>query len=66
MKIPDVIAWEIEAGKAYLLAAGVKVIQVTETKPPRAKTSTGACRIIRQRALPDDGVELIVARESYD
>jgi|GEM_PF-6677248 len=66
MQWPDVIAWEVEAGKACLRAAGIEEIKVLETKPPRAKISIGASRIIRQRELPDNGVELVIARESYE
>ncbi|MGI5839576.1 MAG: hypothetical protein ACOX8W_07915 [bacterium] len=66
MQIPDVVAWELAAGKACLERFGISNILVKVTKPPRAKISAGVCRIIRQKALPGGGVELIAAWEHYE
>lgn len=66
MQVPDVVAWELKAGKFCLEQSGVGNILIKDTKPPRAKISAGNRRIVRQKILPEGGVELITVWEHYE
>jgi len=57
---PEVTGREVEEARRVLEAAGVTVVAVTETLPPRAARLTGALRVVRQRAS-EEGVRLVVA-----
>jgi hypothetical protein len=58
--LPCVLGCRLEEAQRLLEAAGLAVIQVTETAPPRGNTLAGPPRVLRQTAV-EGGVSLVVA-----
>jgi hypothetical protein len=54
-----VIARPLDAAQRLLRQAGVELVEIKQTQPPRGGLK-GPLRVIRQRATAD-GVELVVA-----
>lgn len=67
--LPDVLCLEVSAAKRILAAVGIFDVKVVLTKAPvRRLVSTapnpeGIERVLRQRKLEGDRVELVVAHE---
>jgi hypothetical protein len=59
MSHPCVIARPLDGAQRMLREAGVTMVDVKQTMPPRGGPN-GALRVIRQRA-GSDGVEIVVA-----
>ena len=57
----DVLGLPVGEARRRLAAAALGV-RVVETSPPRGPLSRGSCRVVRQRFLAADEVELVVAR----
>ncbi len=60
MTSPCVVGRKLAEAQQLLAAAGVPVLAVTETAPPRARRPQGPPRVVRQRTGPE-GVSLVVA-----
>lgn len=58
--IPDVVAFPLSLAEEIVAAAGVRVSQIITLLPPRDKQGGGALRVVRQRAVGSDVVELTV------
>ncbi|MBI2246482.1 MAG: hypothetical protein HYY39_04985 [Armatimonadetes bacterium] len=63
----DVIGLELDDATRRLLAAGITVAAVSETRPPGSRVVlSGSLRVVRQRATGPRTVELVVTPERYD
>jgi beta-lactam-binding protein with PASTA domain len=62
---PDVVGYTLELARQALIAAGWKVGEVSETRPPR-RTLGDPRRVVRQRVSADGSVALVVCGERSD
>ena len=60
MTSPCVLGRRLAEARQLLEAAGIAVVEVTETAPPRGEALTGPPRVLRQREV-EGGVSLVVA-----
>lgn len=61
-EIPDVLARPLEEAEAIMKNAGIK-ITIRKTTPPRGPIDSKQYRIVRQSALAENHVELVIAAE---
>ncbi len=62
---PHVVGYTLEDAQQALIAAGWKVGEVSETRPPR-RTLGDPRRVVRQRVSADGSVALVVCGERSD
>ncbi len=60
LQIPLVLSCELLEAERLLREAGVDLIDVTQTAPPRRRPPAGPPRVVRQR-ITARGVQLVVA-----
>jgi hypothetical protein len=61
-EIPDVLARPVAEAADILEKAGIK-IRIVKTTPPRGPMTGAQYRVVRQSALAENHVELVVAAE---
>ena len=60
----DVVGLELDEARGRLVAGGLRVRSVTETRPSQPVELAGALRVVRVRR-DGDAVDLVVTRERY-
>jgi beta-lactam-binding protein with PASTA domain len=61
-QIPDVLGRPLEEAESILENAGIK-IKIRMTTPPRGPIDSRQYRVVRQSALTENHVELVIAAE---
>lgn len=59
---PDVVGYLLEEAQEILRAAGWRIVEIAETRPPR-RALVGPQRVVRQRSGAEGGVQLVVCGE---
>lgn len=59
----DVIGLLAEEAEEILQRQGCRVVQRAVTEPPRRKGTAGRRRVVRQRCLSSDEVEIVLSSE---
>ncbi len=62
---PDVVGYTLDDARQAVTAAGWRVGEVIETRPPR-RVLGDPRRVVRQRVSPDGSVALVVTGERSD
>lgn len=63
--MPDVLGLDPAEAEPILEASGLQVVRKQFTRPPRGTVPKGDCRVVRQRLVGDDQVELVLTYQSY-